>query len=82
MGNECCKSTPANQENERTMLTKDPSETADQKEVDKSGGDSEAFQIRIDNNEFFSLSGLAKKKPVKQFYASERFFSLKKYHFN
>ena len=74
MGNDCCKSTPANQENERTMLTKDPSGTADQKEVDKSGEGSEAFQIRIDNNEFFSLSGVSKKKPVKQFYASERYF--------
>lgn len=72
MGNECCKSTPANQENERTMLTKDPSEAADHKEIEKGGDDSEGFQIRIDNNQFFSLSGTGKKKPLKQFYPSER----------
>jgi len=74
MGNDCCTSSGANVEAERNMLGRDPPDVTvtEKKPNEIKGNESEPFLIRVDNDKFFSLTGMAKKKPGKQFYSSEK----------
>lgn len=75
MGAECCKSSGANNDGERNMLSRDPAEN--EMNLNEDSSESENFVLKVDGEQFFSLMGNAKKKPGKFVFSTEKFIFIR-----